>query len=127
MNEISTISPAAEEEHVRIPIEAYVSQDYARAENEKLWGKVWQIACREEELKKVGDYVTYDILDELIIVTRTAPDAISAYYNVCPHRGRRITKGCGHAKRFHCRFHGWGWNVQGENTYVLDAEDWATS
>jgi|HubBroStandDraft_5_1064220.scaffolds.fasta_scaffold545830_2 hypothetical protein len=33
-----------------IPIKAYVSEAYARAEIEKLWGKVWQIACRAEEL-----------------------------------------------------------------------------
>ena len=114
----------AVDELVRIPVEAFVSADYARAENDKLWSKVWQIACREEELPNVGDYVTYDILDESIIVIRSAPGEISAYYNVCPHRGRRITKGCGHAQRLHCRFHGWGWDIKGNSTYVLDAEDW---
>ena len=123
MNDMSTPA-AAGENPVLIPIEAYTSQDYIRAENEKLWPKVWQIACREEELTKIGDYVTYDILDKSIIVVRSAPDKISAFYNVCPHRGRRLTKGCGHAQRFHCRFHGWGWSVDGENTYVLDPEDW---
>lgn len=112
------------EKPVRIPIEAYVSEEYVRLENEKLWPKVWQIACREEELKKVGDYVTYDILDESIIVVRSAPEKISAFYNVCQHRGRRLTKGCGHTGRFHCRFHGWGWDLKGENTFVLDPEDW---
>ena len=55
---------------VRIPVEAYVSESYLRAENERLWGKVWQIACRVEEIPEVGDYVTYDILDESIIVVR---------------------------------------------------------
>ena len=55
---------------------------------------------------------------------RTASDAISAYYNVCLHRGRRLTKGCGHANQFYCRFHGWSWNLDGENRAVLDREDW---
>ena len=114
----------AVDELVRIPVEAYVSADYARAENDRLWSKVWQIACREEELPNVGDFVTYDILDESIIVIRSAPGEISAYYNVCPHRGRRITRDCGHAQRLHCRFHGWGWDIKGNSTYVLDAEDW---
>ena len=112
------------EKPVLIPIEAYVSQDYVRAENEKLWPRVWQIACREEELKKVGDYVTYDILDESIIVVRSAPDKISAFYNVCQHRGRRLTSGCGHARQFFCRFHGWRWDINGENSFALDSEDW---
>ena len=62
----------AGEKPVVIPIEAYVSQDYVRRENELLWPKVWQIACREEEIPNVGDFYTYDILDESIIVVRTA-------------------------------------------------------
>ena len=72
---------------VVIPIEAYVSHDYAAAENDRLWGKVWQVACRVEEIPDVGDYVTYDIVDESIIVVRSAPDTIEAFYNVCQHRG----------------------------------------
>ena len=109
---------------VRIGPEAYLSEDYARAENDKLWGKVWQIACREEELPKVGDYVTYDILDESIIVTRAADDKIVSYYNACPHRGRRLTEGCGQTKKFVCRYHGWKWELNGENAEVLWREDW---
>jgi nitrite reductase/ring-hydroxylating ferredoxin subunit len=109
---------------VVIPVEAYTSQDYARAENDKLWPKVWQVACRVEDLERVGDYVTYDILDESIIVVRTAPDTIKAMYNVCLHRGRRLTEGSGHTNQFFCRFHGWHWNIDGECTRVLDQEDW---
>src|SRR5271163_2074736 len=92
------------EQPVLIPIEAYVSEAYARAENDKLWAKVWQSTCREEEIPKVGDYVTYDILDESIIVVRSAPDKISAFYNVCQHRGRRLAQGCGEVAQFRCRF-----------------------
>lgn len=109
---------------VVIPLEAYISEAYARAENDKLWPKVWQAACRVEEIPKVGDYVTYDILDESIIVVRTAKDKIQAFYNVCQHRGRRLTKGCGHTAQFYCRFHGWRWDLNGTNTFMLDPEDW---
>jgi phenylpropionate dioxygenase-like ring-hydroxylating dioxygenase large terminal subunit len=123
MNNMTTDTGPVEKP-VLIPIEAYVSETYAREENEKLWPKVWQIACREEELKKVGNYVTYEILDESIIVVRSAPDKISAYYNACKHRGRRLTEGCGHTKQFFCKFHGWRWNIDGESQFVLDAEDW---
>ena len=124
INALSPIAETAAEKPVVIPVEAFVSEEYARAENDKLWSKVWQVACRVEEIPKVGDYVTYDILDESIIVVRTAPDKISAYYNVCQHRGRRLTEGSGHAALFRCRFHGWSWNLKGENTFVLDPQDW---
>ena len=46
--------------------------DYARAERDRLWRKVWQQVGRVEELPEVGSYLTYDILDDSIIVVRTA-------------------------------------------------------
>ena len=73
-----------------IGVEAYISEDYARAERDKLWRKVWQQVGRVEELVEVGSFLTYDILDDSLIVVRTAPDKIRAFYNVCSHRGRRL-------------------------------------
>ena len=115
-----TADPIADEVEpsLRIPVEAYLSADYAKAERDKLWRKVWQVACRIEEIPEVGDYITYDILDDSIIVARLTPDRIVAYHNVCPHRGRRLTDGCGHAKGFACRFHGWSWGLDGRNLGV---------
>ena len=124
MNAISDTERPITDRPVLIGVEPYVSESYAREEDTKLWGKAWQVACREEEIPNVGDYVTYDILDESIIVARVAADRIAAYYNVCLHRGRRLTEGCGHAKKFVCRFHGWRWNLDGTNDHVLAAEDW---
>lgn len=103
-----------------IPPDAYTSRDYAMAEDELLWGKVWQAACRVEELPEVGDYVTYDIVEESIIVVRTAPDRIQAFYNVCQHRGRRLTEGAGNARQFVCGFHGWRWNLDGQTAFIND-------
>lgn len=107
-----------------VPKEAYICRDFAQLEKRKLWTRVWQVACREEELPRVGDYVTYDICDNSFIVVRAAPDRIRAYYNVCMHRGRRLTASCGHAKQFHCNFHGWRWNLDGSLNRKLDPEDW---
>ncbi len=117
--ELKSIQP------VVIPVEAYVSDDYARAENERLWGKVWQIACRVEEIPDVGDYAVYDIIDESIIVVRSAPDTIEAFYNVCQHRGRRLVdEECGSARQFRCSFHGWRWKIDGQNIFVNDRRAW---
>jgi nitrite reductase/ring-hydroxylating ferredoxin subunit len=124
MNAVAKVKSDLAPDPVIIPVEAYISPEYARQEQEKLWRKVWQVACREEEIPNVGDFVTYDILDQSVIVTRSAPDTISAYYNVCQHRGRRLTEGCGNTSRFRCKFHGWQWNLQGENVHVQDRRDW---
>ncbi len=127
MNEMSPPPAAAAEKPVVIPIEPFVSPEYARAESELLWPKVWQAACRVEEIPKVGDYVTYDIGDESIIIVRTAPETLRAYYNVCQHRGRRLTDGDGHTVQFACKFHGWRWDLNGENVFCRAQEDWGSA
>ena len=33
-----------------IPAENYISPEFAKREAELLWGRVWQMACREEEM-----------------------------------------------------------------------------
>jgi phenylpropionate dioxygenase-like ring-hydroxylating dioxygenase large terminal subunit len=112
------------ERAVIIGKDAYLSPAYARAEAENLWAKVWQMACRDEEIPGAGDFVTYDILDESIIVARGADGRIVAYHNACQHRGRRLTEGCGHAARFTCKFHGWTWDLQGKNIGVTRRDAW---
>jgi len=44
---------------VTIGVEAYLSEDYARAERDKLWRKVWQQVGRVEDLPKTGSFLTY--------------------------------------------------------------------
>lgn len=119
-----TMQGSITEPPVLIGNTAYVSQSYADAEAAKLWPKVWQVACREEEIPEVGDYVTYDIVDDSIIVVRAAPDRIAAYFNVCRHRGRQLTEGCGNAKRLVCPFHAWSWDLDGNNVGVVRKDAW---
>lgn len=119
------------EEAVTYPTDAFLSRDYAKAEADRLWAKVWQHAGRVEEIPNVGDYITYEVGDDSIIIVRTAPDTLKAYHNVCPHRGRRLVNtpcdrngACGNKQRFVCGFHGWTFNLDGKNTYILDRQDW---
>jgi phenylpropionate dioxygenase-like ring-hydroxylating dioxygenase large terminal subunit len=111
--------------------EAFLSKDYAEAEKERLWPRVWQMAGREEDIPNVGDYFTYDICDDSIIIVRTAADTIKAFYNVCAHRGRQLIdvpadqNGVrGNTRNFICGFHGWTYDLEGKNSYILDQDDW---
>ena len=114
-----------------IGAEAYTSVEYARAERDKLWRKVWQQVGRIEEIPEVGNYLAYEIHDDSILIVRTAADTLKAYHNVCPHRGRRLVdipegakQGCGRKTAFTCGFHGWRFNLEGENTHIPHKDDW---
>jgi phenylpropionate dioxygenase-like ring-hydroxylating dioxygenase large terminal subunit len=124
MNELTDIKPQVGPEPECFGAEAYISPGYARAEADKLWPRVWQHACRLEDIPDVGDFVTYDIMDDTVLVVRSAPDRISAFYNVCAHRGRRLADGCGSVREFRCSYHAWKYDLEGRCTRVLDPADW---
>src|SRR6266404_7811707 len=107
-----------------VPKEAYISREFAALEAQRVWPRTWQVACREEEIPKPGDFVTYNVLDESIIVVRAAADQIKAFHNVCQHRGRRLTEGCGRTNAFMCRYHGWTWKLDGTVAKIAELEDW---
>ena len=102
----------------RIPKERYLDPDFFAAEVELLWPRVWQMACRLEEIPNVGDFAEYEILDQSVIVLRTE-DGARAFQNVCRHRGVQVVKGRGSRRGgFVCPFHGWCYGTDGRNTRV---------
>ncbi|WGM47522.1 Carnitine monooxygenase oxygenase subunit [Brevundimonas sp. NIBR10] len=104
----------------KIPSRRYYDKAFFDLEREKLWPHVWQMACRLEEVAEVGDYVEYKILDRSVIVVRTK-NGVKAFHNACRHRGLTLVEGAGNCKTkgFVCPFHGWRWNMEGENTFVF--------
>ena len=102
---------------------AVLRPEFYALENELLWPRVWQMACRLEEIPKPGDYVEYEILDESIIVVRVDADTVRAYHNACRHRGVKLVEGNGNRRTFVCPFHGWCWGIDGRNTFVLRPEE----
>lgn len=108
-----------------IPKERYVSQDFFDLEMERLWPRVWQMACREEEVPRTGDFLEYIIGDQSVLVTRSEPDTIRAFYNTCPHRGTRLAAGVGNfaTGEIRCRYHAWRFELDGSNKEVVDRFD----
>lgn len=98
--------------------EVFFSQDYHDLEVEKLWKKVWQWACREENIPDVGDYIVYDIADLSVIVVRSKAKEIRAFYNSCLHRGTKLCVGDGNVLALRCPFHGWTWKLNGTLAHI---------
>jgi glycine betaine catabolism A len=109
----------------RIPKQRYYDPEFYALEAEMFWPRVWQMACRLEEIPKVGDFVEYEILDESIIVVRAGSDNVRAYHNACRHRGVKLVEGNGSRRTFVCPFHGWCWGIDGRNTFVARPEVFA--
>ncbi len=109
----------------RIPKQRYYDPEFYALEAKMLWPRVWQMACRLEEIPKPGDCVEYEILDQSIIVVRVDDQKVRAYYNACRHRGVKLLEGSGSRRTFVCPFHGWCWGIDGRNTFVARPEVFA--
>src|SRR5581483_11448166 len=95
------------------PKSIYLSQEFHDLEAERLWGRVWQVACRLEHIPRIGDSVLYTIADREYIVVRAGTDTVKAFPNSCLHRGRRLREGDGQIARIRCPFHGFCWELDG--------------
>ena len=78
------------EELVTYPLDGFVSREYLAAEKKLLWPRIWQLVERETDLPEPGDWLTYNVGDESIIVLRKDDGTLKAFHNVCPHRGRQL-------------------------------------
>ncbi|HEY5680482.1 MAG TPA: aromatic ring-hydroxylating dioxygenase subunit alpha [Pseudomonadales bacterium] len=96
-----------------ISIERYISKEWHDREVERLWKRVWQFACREEDIPDPGDHYRYDIAGMSFLVVRTESGAIRTYPNACLHRGRMLKEFDGHASELRCPFHGFAWHLDG--------------
>lgn len=97
-----------------LPISRYLDREFFDLEVEKVWRKTWQVACRESQLRNVGDYFVYDIVNDSILLTRAGDGEIRGYYNSCLHRGRALKRGAGKTEQLRCPYHGWAWSLEGE-------------
>jgi phenylpropionate dioxygenase-like ring-hydroxylating dioxygenase large terminal subunit len=103
----------------RVPKERYFDPDFYALEVEELWPRVWQMACRLEEIPHAGDFAEYEFVDQSVVVVRSAEAQVLAFQNACRHRGVRVVEGqgtCGNG--FVCPFHGWSYGLDGTNTGI---------
>ncbi len=96
-----------------ISIDRYISRDWHLREIEGLWKRVWQFACREEQIPHPGSYIVYDIAHLSFIVMRGTDGVIRAFHNACLHRGRQLKDYDGRCSEIRCAFHGFAWALDG--------------
>lgn len=111
---------------VVVPGGRYTSQEFFDLEMDRLWPRVWQVACREEEIPNPGDFLEYTIGDQSILVVRSDRDTIRAFFNACMHRGTRLASGTGNfaSAQIRCRYHAWRWHLDGQIIEVVDRQDY---
>lgn len=95
-----------------LPARCYVEPPWLERERERIFFRTWQVVGWREQLAKPGDYFTFDLAGEPLLLVRQNDGTVRGFYNVCRHRAGPPAEGCGSRKVFRCGYHGW--------TYALD-------
>ena len=101
----------------------YYSQEFAKAEWDHMWTRIWHVAGRTAELQEPGDYIVHNFMNESVMCVRQDDDSIRAFYNSCRHRGQRLVSNSAYASQFQCPYHGWVWGKDGVLNHAQDPHD----
>lgn len=98
-----------------VPVDRYISPAWAALEAERLWPKVWQVACTLDHVAEPGDFYEYRAGWLSIVVVRGQDGELRAFQNVCRHRGNTICQGTGSGlSELRCPYHRWAWTTDGK-------------
>jgi methanesulfonate monooxygenase large subunit len=94
----------------------YSDGEIFREEQEKIWSRVWYLACHESEVPRPNDYRAYTHpAGKALLVVRGEDGKVRTFYNVCPHRGNTLVYApAGNARHLTCIFHAWAFNTRGD-------------
>ncbi|MEX2307944.1 MAG: aromatic ring-hydroxylating dioxygenase subunit alpha [Pirellulales bacterium] len=91
-----------------LPGEFYSSELVYRAELDRIWRQGWLFVGHGCEIRNPGDYFTFAIDVDSLIVIRNDDGQIHALWNVCRHRGTQICEQAqGRVGRLVCPYHQW--------------------
>jgi Rieske 2Fe-2S family protein len=97
-----------------LPREFYADEEIYQADLQTVWRGGWLFAGHSCEIAKPGDYFTFQLDSDSIIVIRDEQAAVRALHNVCRHRGSVIcTEAAGHVTRLVCPYHQWAYGLDG--------------
>src|SRR5581483_10020868 len=98
-----------------LPQSLYTSTDAYELDLKAIFQRSWLQVGIEGEIPHPGDYLTYSVGNDSIIVLRNAHGEVSAFFNTCRHRGARICgEPSGHVVRLVCPYHQWSYDLSGK-------------
>lgn len=107
-----------------ITADRYFAPEWAKAEWDHLWTKIWHVGGWAADLEAEGDWVRHDLAHESVIMIRQKDGQIRAFYNACRHRGNRLLfTDSGSTPAITCTYHGWKYAPDGTLIHAQDADD----
>jgi Rieske 2Fe-2S family protein len=99
-----------------LPGSYYTDPTVFALEQEKVFEAMWNCVVRSSDLPRPGSFQTVQVGRENLLVSRSRTGGVRAFYNVCRHRGSRLsTQESGEVRRaFQCGYHAWTYDLDGK-------------
>jgi phenylpropionate dioxygenase-like ring-hydroxylating dioxygenase large terminal subunit len=98
-----------------LPSWIYSDPEFFELECDTLFRRAWQVVCHVNDIPAPGDYFTYRLVNERLVVIRGRDGVVRGFHNVCRHRAARLLDGdqgrCG--GRITCPYHSWSYALDG--------------
>ena len=105
--------PAGVESAWTLESKYYIDPAILPIERERIFCQTWQCLGWAEQVSNPGQYFTFDLAGEPLLIVRGSDGVLRGFYNVCRHRAGPPAEGCGERKVFRCLYHGWTYSLDG--------------
>lgn len=107
-----------------LPQAMYLDPSLYEADLEAIFATEWLFACNGCEIPRPGDYITFEVGRDPVVVLRDREGQIRAFHNSCRHRGSRVCQAeKGRATRLTCPYHQWVYDLDGSLRHARQMPD----
>jgi len=107
-----------------MPAAWYTDPQIFRMETERIFARSWIAVFASSDVREPNAYATAMVAGDEIFVVRGKDGVLRAFYNVCPHRGHELLKGCGTARSIIvCPYHAWTFSLDGKLWRARNSEN----
>jgi choline monooxygenase len=92
----------------------YVDPRVTDLERQTVFARSWQVVGRADQVREPGQYITWELAGEPILVVRGGDSVLRGFFNVCRHHAAAVmTEPEGRTDNLRCPYHGWTYSLEG--------------
>jgi Rieske 2Fe-2S family protein len=106
-----------------LPRPFYTSSEVFNADLGRVWRRHWLYAGHDCQIPRAGDWFTWSVGHDQIVLVRGKDGQVRAFHNTCRHRGARVCSAeAGHSRLLVCPYHAWSYELDGRLRTATERE-----